>query len=171
MFRWARRGAIKRKEMESSGMCGVFGLPSGLVDGRSRYVSGPIGLREFHTPEVRAGREEFDAHARPLVRGVADVDDPALLLFLGGRVDQDHLGAKLKRFLEIDEPAVRVDHDRLADLAELAAVGVLPGGADRQAGKDPRTPAFFAVWGVRHHHQYRATRGGVSQLRQTFACL
>src|SRR5271163_3358889 len=43
----------------------------------------PILRREFDAPEVRAGREEFNSHARAFVGRIAQVDHAALLLFLG----------------------------------------------------------------------------------------
>src|SRR6201987_1419289 len=55
------------------------------MDGRPR---GPGLRREFNATEMRAGREKFDAESCPFVRHIAEVDDPAFLLFFGAGVDQ-----------------------------------------------------------------------------------
>jgi hypothetical protein len=122
-----------------------------IGDGRKKLVDGlvrnllrgrPIFLREFNSPEVRAGREEFDADASALVGGFADEDDPALLLFIRRGIIEHELRSDLERLLKVEEAAMGVDDDRLAVLAEFAAVGIAARGADGDAREDSRTTAL-----------------------------
>jgi hypothetical protein len=103
-----------------------------------RYVggaSGPIAGSEIDAPKMRRRRIKFDADPVAFLRNIADINHAAFLLFFRHRIDENDIGAKLERFLEIDEPAVRVDDDGLAVLAELFAVGALAGSPHGDAGK------------------------------------
>ena len=60
-------------------------------------MRGPILLREFDAPEMRAGREKLHAHARALFGSVAQVDDAALLFFFGRGIDEHQIRAELQR--------------------------------------------------------------------------
>src|SRR5579864_5842429 len=86
---------------------------------------GPIGRHEIHAPEMRRGREEFDANALPFVGCVSQKHDAGFLLFLREWIGEDHYGIKGKRLVQINQAAVRADDDGFASLAEPADVGVL----------------------------------------------
>jgi hypothetical protein len=122
---------------------------------------GPVLGGEFNSPEMRAWREKFDAYACAFFRGIAKIDDAALLLFLGGWVDENYFRADLKLFLEIEQAAMRVNHDRLAIFPEFLSEDVLSRCAHGNAGEDPRASALAAlmvlVW--RHTNIVQRERG------------
>src|SRR5713101_3783754 len=94
---------------------------------------GPIGPSELHAPETRRRGEELDADALSLLRGIAQKHDAAFLLFLGEGVDQHNHRAVFDRLVQIEQPAVRIDDNRFASLADFPAVEVLAGGHDAHA--------------------------------------
>ncbi len=104
-----------------------------LARGRPRR---PILRREFDSPEMRAGRGELDAHARAFIRGVAEIDDPAFLLLLGDGIDENQIPSDDERFVQVEEPAMRIDHDRLAVFFEFTALDVFSRGLYGDAGED-----------------------------------
>jgi hypothetical protein len=129
---------------ESNGMEHLL-QPRALVRGPVRLLRRPILRRKLHSPEMRARREEFHAHARAFFRGVAQIDDPALLLFFGHGVDQHQIAPDLERFMQVEEAAMRVDHDGLAVFLELAASDIFPARADGNPRKNAGTASFCGV--------------------------
>ena len=130
----------------------------------------PILLGKFDAPEMRARAEELDADARTLFGGVAEVDDPAFLLFIGRGIDENQLGANFERLVEIEQAAMSVDYNRLALRAEFPAFDVLSGRMDRNAREDAGASALFRDLRSWHRHSYRAMGHWASQLRQRKAC-
>ena len=61
------------------------------------WNDGPIGLGEFHAPEVRRRRQKLDAHALATAGILAEVDDAAFLVFLGKRVGDNKLCIVIER--------------------------------------------------------------------------
>jgi hypothetical protein len=113
------------------------------LKGRAGWgAGGPILGGELDTPEVRAGREEFDADARALIGSVSQIDNAAFLLFFCDRIDQDKVGAQFDGLLKVEEATMSVDDNGLTVLAELAAVGIFPCRTDGDAREDPRTAAL-----------------------------
>jgi hypothetical protein len=131
----------------------------------------PILLGELDAPEMRTGAEKLDTDARPLFGCVAHVDDAALLLFLGCGIDEDEFQAELEHFIQIEQAAVSVDHDRLALGAKLPALYVLPLGVNGDARKDAGAAPLAACLRSWHRHNDRAMRASGSQLRRSLACL
>ena len=62
---------------------------------------------------MRTGRKKLDADARALFRYIAQIDDAALLLFLGRGIDENKLGADHERVIEIQQASMRVDRNGL----------------------------------------------------------
>jgi len=124
----------------------------------------PIVLSEFDAPEMRARAEEFDADASAFFRGVAEVDDAAFLLFFSRRIDENQFGAKLERFVQVEQTAMSVDHNRLALSAEFPPFDVLSRRVDRNARKDAGTAPLLRDLRFWHRHSYRAMEHAVSQL-------
>src|SRR5712692_792367 len=91
---------------------------------------GPVGRSELHAPEMRRRGEELDTDALSLLRGIAQIHDAALLFFLGEGVDQHDHRAVFDRLVQIEQPAVRIDDNRFASLAEFPAIEVLACGHD-----------------------------------------
>ena len=111
------------------------------VAGRARR---PVLRSKIHTPKMRAGRMKFNSNARALLRRVSHVNDAAFLLFFRHRIDQRQVRAQLERFVQIEQPAVRVDDNGLAVLAELASLHVLARSAHRYAREHARTAPLVA---------------------------
>ena len=106
---------------------------------------GPIGGNEINTPEMRRGREEFDADALAFVGGITKKNDTALLLFLCEWIGDNENGIEGEGLIQIHQSAVRVDHDGFAGFAESAIVGILSGNHDAYPQEDSRTAARFIV--------------------------
>lgn len=121
-----------------------------LAGGGSRR---PVLGGEFHAPEVRARGEEFDAYPGAFVGCVAKIDDAALLFFFGDGIDENQIAADDQRFVEIEKPTMRVDHDCLAIFAELAAFDIFAGGADGDARENPGATALGAFVRFGHSHK------------------
>ena len=94
-------------------------------------------LRELDAPEMRAGAQEFNSHARALLGSVAQIDDAAFLLFLGRGIDEHDIRSELQFLIQIEQTAVGVDHDCLAFRPEFLAEHVFALRLDRNPGKDP----------------------------------
>ncbi len=114
----------------ADGACRRAAASRGLRRWGGGWRGGPIGPSELHAPETRRRGEELDADALSLLRGIAQKHDAAFLLFLGEGVDQHDHRAVFDRLVQIEQPAVRVDDNRFASLAEFPAVEVLAGGHD-----------------------------------------
>jgi len=97
----------------------------------------PILRREFDAPEVRAGREEFNSHARALFRSIAQVNHAALLLFLGDWVYEHHVRSNLKFFLQVQKATVGVNHDRLAIFTKFLSQDVPTRRANGNSSENP----------------------------------
>lgn len=82
------------------------------------------GIGELNSPEMRRGRQKFQAYSLPLVRSVAKIYHAALLFFVAGRIGHLQLSAHFHRFIQIEKAAVRVDHDGLASFSEFVPVAV-----------------------------------------------
>ena len=107
-----------------------------LLNLARRWPGRPVLRREFDSPEMGAGRGEFDAYARALFRGVAQIDDAAFLLFFGDGINENHIAAEDERFVQVEKPSVRVDYNGLAVFLELAAFHILSRGTHRDARED-----------------------------------
>jgi hypothetical protein len=118
-----------------------------ILRNRGGLSGGPIRAREFDTPESRRRREEFDAHALPLVRIVAEVDHPALLLVLRERIGEDEKGSDLQLLVGIEQGAMRIDNDRFAGVLKSPALMVLAREQHTYAHEHPGTAAFAFVDG------------------------
>ena len=101
---------------------------------------------------MRAGGKEFHPDTRAFFGRVAEVDDPAFLLFFGDGIDEHDFGAERERFLQIKQAAMRVDDDGLAVLAEFLAIAIFGRSAHGDAREDARTAAGRAV--LRFAHGY-----------------
>lgn len=101
----------------------------------------PILLREFDAPEMRAGAQELDADACAFIGSVPQIDDAALLLFLGDGIDQDEVGAHFEILVDIKKGAMGVDDDGLAVFVEFLATVIAAGDAHGYAGEDARAAA------------------------------
>ena len=116
---------------------------------------------------MRAGREKFHSDARAFLGSVPDIDDAAFLLFLGYGIAKHHVGAELDFLSDIQQPSMRIDHDGLAALPELAALNALAGCLHRDAREDaraaPLVDALIVCLCFRHIYSYRAWPGGESQ--------
>jgi hypothetical protein len=130
----------------------------------------PILLRELDAPEMRARAEKLDADARTFLRCVAHVDDAALLLFLGGGIDEDQFRPEFEHLIQIEQAAVGVDHDRLALGAKSPAFYVLPFRMNGDAREDTGATPLAACLRSWHRHNDRAMRAFGSQLRRSRAC-
>lgn len=112
-----------------------------LAGGAGWGAAGPVLGSELDAPEVRGGGEEFDADASALFGGVAEVDDAALLLFLGDGIDEDEVGAHFEILVDIKKGAMGVDDDGLAVFVEFLATVIAAGDAHGYAGEDTRAAA------------------------------
>lgn len=133
----------------ADGACRRAGVSDGLRWGRGRR-GGPIGLSELHAPETRRRGEELEADALSLLRGIAQINDAALLLFLGEGVDQHDHRAVFDRLVQIEQPAVRVNDNGFANLAEFPAVDVLAGGYDTHTHEHAGAAASFGILDLGH---------------------
>ncbi len=111
------------------------------------------GRREFHAPESRSRREEFDAHAAAFVGILSEIDDAAFLLVLSRRIPEDQHGSHLQILVEIEQTSVGADHDGFAGPAEAAAPLILADENDTNAHEYARTAPFGFVQ-ARGHSVY-----------------
>jgi len=124
-------------------------IPIGV--GATRGDDGPIGLGEFHAPEVRGGRQEFDAHALAFAGILAEVNDAGFLFLLGEWIGYDELRVVIERLRQDEQGAVGVDNDRLAGFAKTPAVAILAGHDHAQAHKNARAAAVLRKCGCWGH--------------------
>jgi hypothetical protein len=123
-------------------------IPIGV--GATGWDGGPIGLGEFHAPEVRRWRQEFDAYALALAGIVAEVNDAGFLFFLSEGIGDDELRVVVERLRENEQGAVRIDDDGLAGFAEAFAVAILACHDDAQAHENAGAAAVLrkcSCWG------------------------
>jgi hypothetical protein len=73
-------------------------------------------------PKVRCRRQELHANSRSPVARFAQIHNPTFLFFLGFRIHQNQHFAVIDFVPEIQQTAVGADHQRLANLAEFAAL-------------------------------------------------
>ena len=111
---------------------------------------GPIGGNEINAPEMRRGREKFDADALAFVGGFAEKDDAGFLLFLREGIGEDEHGVHGERLVQVHQAAVRIDHDGFAGLAEAAAVGILSRDHHAHPHEDPGTAANLVEIALGH---------------------
>src|ERR1700728_556579 len=133
-------------------------------------MRGPILLREFDAPEMRAGAEKLYADTRATLGRVAEIDHAALLLFFRGGIDEHQIRAELELLVQIEQAAVRVDHDGLALGAELLAQNVLALRLHGDAREDAGAATFAAGCGLNHHPLHRAMGWDASQLCRLGKC-
>ena len=117
---------------------------------------GPIGGDEIDAPEMRRGREELEAYALAFFRRITQKHDAAFLLFLRKWVGDDENRVHAERLIQAEHTAVRVDHNRLAGLAETAAIGVFPRDDHAHTHEDPGTASNLV--GIRFRHDYPMLR-------------
>ena len=127
-----------------------------LARGFGRRLRGPVLLREFDAPEMGAGAQELDADACALIGSVPQVDDAALLLFLGCGIDEQEIRPEFQLLIQIEQAAVGVDHDRLAFGPEFVALEVLALGLDRNPREHAGTASLAAGLRFRHRPIHRA---------------
>ena len=77
---------------------------------------------EINSPEVRRRRQKLHAHPIAPLTGFPQKDNAAFLFFLGLGVDQNQHLAMNHLMAQIQQPAMRADHQSFADLAKLSAV-------------------------------------------------
>lgn len=94
---------------------------------------------------MRRRRKKFEADTLPPVGNVSNINNAALLLFIGHRIYNLHLAAEFNGFIQIDEPALSIHNDRLARLSELVAVGIKPAHLHANAPKDAGTAPLFII--------------------------
>jgi hypothetical protein len=121
-----------------------------ILRNRGRLSGGPIRAREFHAPESRRRREEFDTHALALVRIVAEVHHPAFLLVLREGIGEDEKGSDLQLLVGVKQGAMRVDHNRFAGVLKPPALLVLAREQHPNSHEHPGTAAFAFVDGEGH---------------------
>src|SRR5882762_5086938 len=100
-----------------------------------------------------AGREKLYSDARAFFGSIADIYDPAFLLFLGHRIDQRNVRAQFQRLVQVEQTAMRVDHDGLAVFTKLPPVRVLARSAHGYAREDSGAPSLVALLRFRHGHK------------------
>ena len=133
---------------------------------RASWNGHPVGLGELDAPEVRCGGEEFEANSLAFAGIVAQVDDAAFLLFLGGRIGERQDAAHLQGLVEIDESTVSVDDDGLAEGSEAFGIAILAGHNHADTAKDSRAAAFtLEGCGSHHGSMLRVDPGGVNASR------
>jgi hypothetical protein len=92
---------------------------------------------------MRRWSEEFDADALSFFAELSEENHAAFQLILRKRIRERDHRAGIQLLIQIEQPAVRVDDNRVARLAELAAVDVLPfrdnAYAHENAGTAPGT--------------------------------
>jgi hypothetical protein len=88
---------------------------------------------------MRCRSEKFEAYALAFIVGIAEKDDPAFLLFLRERIGENDHRVHMERLIEVEQAAVRIDHNRLASFAEAPSVGILPGGDHAHLHEHPCT--------------------------------
>ncbi len=104
-----------------------------------------IRFGKLQAPEVRSRRQKLQTHALASIRNISQINDAALLLFIGHGIDDLHLPAEFHSFIQIDEAALRIYHDRLARLAEFVALGVEAAHLHADTPKHARTAAFLVI--------------------------
>src|SRR5471032_969318 len=116
-----------------------------LVNGMGSRSDRPILRSEIHAPEMGAGRKKFNTYTHPFFGSIAKINHSAFLLFLSHGINQHQVCTQCDLFLEVKQPSVSVDHDRLAVLPEFTAMDALARGAHGYAGEHPRAAPLFAA--------------------------
>ena len=80
---------------------------------------------------MRRGSKKFEPHALAFVGGIAEKNDAGFLFFLRKWIGKDQHRVHGQRLIQVQQAAVRIDHDGLAGLAEAAVVGILPATTTR----------------------------------------
>jgi hypothetical protein len=94
-------GCIARRNSTVEGALAAFislrnfpktrqGKQLGLFRWWCRGLSGPIVGNEIDAPKMRCWGKEFQAYTLPFVRNVAEINDPAFLLFLREGIGKHH---------------------------------------------------------------------------------
>jgi hypothetical protein len=71
---------------------------------------------------MRSGGQEFHADSRTFIPGFTQEDDPAFLLFLCLRVDENEHFAVIDLVAQVQQASVGADDQRLADFQEFPAL-------------------------------------------------
>jgi hypothetical protein len=116
-----------------------------LVNRMGRRAGWPILRSEIHAPKMWTRRKKLHADTRPFFGRVAKINHSAFLLFFSHGINQYQVCAESKFLLNVEQPSVGVDHDRLAILSELTAVDALARRSHRYASENARTAALFAA--------------------------
>jgi hypothetical protein len=119
----------------------VSSFGTGVV-ARSRF--------EINAPEMRRRRQELHTHAGAAVASVAQVDNPAFLLFLRYRIHQDQHFAIVDFMAKIQEPAMSAHDQGLADFPKLPALVTAPEGLQTHLMKDALAAALRSFSEVYH---------------------
>lgn len=90
---------------------------------------------------MRSRGEKLQTDTLPPVGNVSDINHAALLLFICHWIHDLQLPAEFNCFIQIDQPALSIHHNRLASLAELVAIRIdaayLHANAPKHAGAAP----------------------------------
>jgi hypothetical protein len=126
-------------------------------------IVAPVVRREFDAPKTRTRREKFNSDTLAFVRRIAQGDNSTCLLFFGGKIGEDNIGADFHGLVQEKQTAMRVYHDRFGVLAEVLAVGVLARSTHGYAYPEPQAAPFSPDMYFRHDPSYRAGRAELSQ--------
>jgi hypothetical protein len=96
-----------------------------ILRNRAGLSGDPIGLLQFDAPEKGSWGNKFDAHALAFLGIVAEIDDPAFLLFLSGGIDEYEQRSYLQILLGVEQSAMGADHDRFAGMPKPPALLIL----------------------------------------------
>lgn len=90
-------------------------------------------------------REKLKTNALAAIGNVSDINDAALLLFVGDGIHDLQLAAEFNCFIQIDKPALSIHDDCLARLAEFVAIGIEAAHLHANAPKEARTAPFLVI--------------------------
>lgn len=85
------------------------------------------------------GSEKFEPYALAFIVGITEKDDPAFLLLLREWIGENDHCVHIERLIEVEQAAVRIDHNRLASFAEAPSVGILSRGDHAYLHEHPCT--------------------------------
>src|SRR5208282_370589 len=138
-----------------------------LCRGSERLRRFPVRGRKLDAPKVGRRGDKFKAEALAPLGGAANIDHAAFLILFGGGTAQGNQGAHLHFRVQIQQGAVRVDHDGLRLFGEAMAAGVAPRGANVHARKNARAASFVLLFLRGHTSVSCPKRGAASIARAT----
>ncbi len=114
-----------------------------------QWPRGPILRCKLNAPESGRRREKFQTDTLAFLTGIAEINDPAVLIFFSRGIAERYLRAQFDGSVQVNEPAVRVHHDGLTGFAELAAIGVPAARMHGKPGKHAGTATLLTGVQVR----------------------